>query len=96
MLNIIQENYTSVTLDQIAEKTGLSKPYVSRYIKEHSGLTFGDNVRKVRMKKAKALIKNTNMKIEKVSEAVGYQNTEHFNRLFKKEYGVTPVQFRNQ
>ena len=48
-------------------------------------MTFGDTVKKIRMKKAKTLLKNGNMKVESISEAVGYQNVEHFNRLFKKQ-----------
>ena len=41
-------------------------------------------------------LKETNQKIESVAEAVGYESVEHFNRLFKKEYGITPNQFRSQ
>ena len=96
MMNYIQENYATITLDELSEKMFLSKPYISRYIKNQSGLTFGENVRKIRMKKAKSMLKNSNMKIEKIADAVGYQNTEHFNRLFKQEFGVTPVQYRNE
>jgi 2-isopropylmalate synthase len=36
------------------------------------------------------------MKVANVAEAVGYQNVEHFNRLFKAQYGLTPIQYRNQ
>ena len=46
------------------------------------------------MKKARTLLKNRNMTVESISEAVGYQNVEHFNRLFKRTYGITPVQYR--
>ena len=35
------------------------------------------------------------MTVENIAEQVGYQNLEHFLRLFKKTYGVTPVEFRN-
>lgn len=95
IINYIQANYVTVTLDELSQKFFLSKPYLSKYIKEQSGLTFGENVKKIRMKKAKTLLKNGNMKVESIAEAVGYQNVEHFNRLFKKQYGVTPVQYRN-
>ena len=63
--------------------------------KEKSGNTFGDIVKNVRMKKARALLKSGSMTVEAIAENVGYQNVEHFNRLFKKKYGMTPVQFRN-
>ena len=96
IMNYVQANYIDITLDDLAEKFFLSKPYLSKYIKEKSGMTFGDLVKKIRMKKAKALLKSSNMTVENIAISVGYQNVEHFNRLFKKAYDMTPMQFRNQ
>ena len=95
ILNYIQTNYLDVTLEDLSEKFYLSKPYLSKYIKEKSGMTFGETVKRVRMKKARALLKSTNMTVENIALSVGYQNVEHFNRLFKKAYKMTPVQYRN-
>ena len=95
IINYIQENYQTVTLDDLSREFYLSKPYLSKYIKEKSGATFGENVKKIRLKKASTLLRNGNMKVERVAEASGYQNVEHFNRLFKKKYGMTPVQYRS-
>ena len=94
IINYIQENYLTVTLDDLSNQFYLSKPYLSKYIKEKSGMTFGENVKRIRLNKASTLLRNGNMKVEKVAEAAGYQNVEHFNRLFKKKYGMTPVQYR--
>lgn len=96
IMNYIQANYIDITLDDLAEKFYLSKPYISKYIKEKSGLTFGELVKKIRMKKAKALLKSSSMTVENIALSVGYQNVEHFNRMFKKAYQTTPMQFRNQ
>ena len=96
IMNYVQANYIDITLDDLAENFFLSKPYLSKYIKENSGMTFGDLVKKIRMKKAKALLKSSNMTVENIAMSVGYQNVEHFNRLFKKAYDMTPMQFRNQ
>ena len=96
IMNYVQANYIDITLDDLAETFFLSKPYLSKYIKEKSGMTFGDLVKKIRMKKAKALLKSSNMTVENIAMSVGYQNVEHFNRLFKKAYDMTPMQFRNQ
>mgnify|MGYP000336827104 CR=1 FL=1 len=94
--NYIYANYKTVTLDDLAEQFFLSKPYLSKYIKEKSGMTFGDILKKVRMKKARAMLKSSNATVESIAESVGYQNVEHFNRIFKKMYEMTPVQYRNQ
>ena len=94
-MNYIHEHYTTVTLDELCREFYLSKPYLSKYIKDESGMTFGNNVKKIRLGKAGALLRGGNMRAERIAESVGYQNVEHFNRLFKKAYGMTPVQYRN-
>ena len=94
--NYIYVNYKDVTLDDLAEKFYLSKPYLSKYIKEKSGMTFGDILKKIRMKKARAMLKGSSATVESIAESVGYQNVEHFNRVFKKMYNITPVQYRNR
>ena len=96
IMTYIQSNYKDITLDDLAEHFFLSKPYISKYIKEKSGMTFGDLVKKIRLKKARALLKSSSMTVENIALTVGYQNVEHFNRLFKKAYDMTPMQFRNQ
>ncbi len=94
MMNYIQQNYQTVTLSDMAREFHLSEQYVSRYIHDKSGLTFGDQVTNIRMKRARALLKNGHMKVENIALSVGYQNVEHFNRTFKKKFGMTPVQYR--
>ena len=58
-------------------------------------MTFQDAVKKARMKKAKVLLRESNQNVETIAAGVGYENVEHFNRLFKKEYAMTPLQYRN-
>ena len=96
MLNFIQNNYQDVTLESLSEQFHLSEPYVSKYIKDKSGKTFGEHVAHIRMKRAKTLLKNGNMTVENIAYAVGYQNVEHFNRTFKKSFDMTPIQYRNE
>lgn len=96
MLNFIQNNYQTVTLESVAEQFHLSEPYVSKYIKDKSGKTFGEHVAHIRMKRAKTLLKNGNMTVENIAYAIGYQNVEHFNRTFKKSFDMTPIQYRNE
>ena len=94
--NYIYANYKNVTLEDLSEKFFLSKPYLSKYIKEKSGMTFGDILKQIRMKKARAMLRSGSATVESIAEMVGYQNVEHFNRVFKKMYHTTPVQYRNK
>ncbi len=96
IINYIQNDYKNVSLDVLSDEFHLSKPYLSKYIKEKAGMTFQEVVKEARMKKARALLRQTNQTVETVAAEVGYETVEHFNRLFKKSYGITPVQYRKQ
>jgi len=96
ILSFIKQDFENVTLDTLSEEFHLSKPYLSKYIREKVGMTFQEVVRKERMKKARALLKETDLTVEVVAVEVGYENVEHFNRLFKNMYDMTPVQYRKQ
>lgn len=95
MINFMQANYQTVTLEDMAEQFHLSVPYLSKFIHEKSGKTFGEQVTNIRMKKAKTLLKNGNMTVENIAATVGYPSVEHFSRTFKKLYDMTPVEYRN-
>lgn len=95
MINYIQTNFKTVTLESMAAYFHLSTPYISKYIKEKSGKTFGEHVSKARLKKAKTLLKNGNMTVENIANSVGYPSVENFSRVFKKTFDMTPIQYRN-
>ena len=94
IMGFIQNHYADVTLEVLSDYFHLSKPYLSKYIKERAGMTFQDAVKEERMKRARMLLKETNQTVETIAAEVGYENVEHFNRLFKKTYNITPVQYR--
>ena len=96
IITFIKNEYKTVTLDTLSEAFHLSKPYLSKYIKEKAGMTFQEAVKKERMKKARTMLRETELTVETVAVEVGYENVEHFNRLFKKNYGMTPMQYRKQ
>ena len=47
------------------------------------------------MQKARTLLRNSIITVENIAYEAGYQNVEHFNRQFKKIYGMTPLEYRN-
>ena len=96
IMKYVQNHYYDVTLEDLAESFNLSKPYLSRYIRQKSGMTFQEAVKKARLKRARKMLKESNQTVESIAETVGYETVEHFNRLFKKTYNMTPGQYRSQ
>ncbi|SCH00371.1 Uncharacterized HTH-type transcriptional regulator ypdC [uncultured Ruminococcus sp.] len=85
-----------LSLDQIAEEFSYTSPYINKILKIYSNTTFYDMLTEIRMKNAKQMLEDTNMQIYQISEAVGYNNTQSFIRMFKKTVGMTPGKYRQQ
>lgn len=94
---IIKNEYMNdIGLDEISEKVCLTSSYVSFIFKKETGSTLIKYLTDYRMKQAKELLENSNMKIVDIGKACGYSNQSYFNKLFKNYYGITPKQYREQ
>ncbi len=80
----------------LSERFFLSVPYLSKYIKESTGKPFTAIVAEIRMQHARSLLKAKGASIEQIAEKSGYPSVEHFNRQFKKMFGITPAAYRKQ
>ena len=85
----------SLGIPMICDYVNLSSRSLSREYKQHTGSTISKYIQSVRMAEAKRLLSETNMSINDISEAVGYDYAISFIRTFKKFEGVTPSEFRN-
>lgn len=95
--DIVDKEYMScdMSLDYVAERLGKSTAYISRTFKEKTGTNFIDYLTKIRLTKAKELLKNPKYKVWEIGEQVGYNDPSNFIRSFKKSYGVSPNDFRS-
>ena len=85
-----------ISIADIAEVAGFSESHFMRYFKETMGTSFIDYLREYRLTMAARLLLASDASILSISEEVGFENLSYFNRAFKKEYGVTPSQYRKQ
>lgn len=85
-----------ISIADIAEVAGFSESHFMRYFKETMGTSFIDYLREYRLTMAARLLLASDASILSISEEVGFDNLSYFNRAFKKEYGVTPSQYRKQ
>jgi len=85
---------SSLSLTEVAEHVGLNPDYLSRIFKENTGKTFSEYLTHLRIMKSMLLLKETDMKIKDIGEAVGYNSTNYFIKVFKESMKVTPREYR--
>lgn len=91
------QNHTDgdLRLQTLADYVHLHPIYLSKLFKTETGENFSDYVTRIRMKRAKQLLRETNLKVYDISRLAGYQSPKHFMMVFKKEVGMTPRQYRD-
>ena len=83
-----------VTLAEAAKRAHLNSSYLSQLFKQEMDVNFMDYVTDLRIKEAKRLLKNTNLRITEITDRLGYADIAYFSNLFKKNTGTTPSEYR--
>lgn len=95
VLDYIDESYTEdLLLSEVARKFRLSIGYASSLVKRETGSTYSEYVASKRLKLACQLLADPELSIQEIVQRVGYKDYFHFNKLFKKHFGVTPSKYR--
>ncbi|WP_162848364.1 helix-turn-helix domain-containing protein [Paenibacillus nanensis] len=93
----MEANYNkNISVDTVAEYVQRSTSYLSRIFKESTGMTVGDYLIQLRIKRAMELLERHGSSIEEICGEVGYANVSYFNKIFKARTGLTPGQYRQQ
>lgn len=97
MISFIHENYdTDLSLTDIAEHFNLSSGYVGILFKKGTGENFKDYLNIYKVKRAKEILENEDIKIKDLAQRVGCNTTNTFIRMFKKYEGISPGQYSEQ
>jgi two-component system response regulator YesN len=95
MMEYIETHYASpVSLAELARNCNTNTTTAERLFRKHLGTTFIRYLTRVRIKKARALLRAGNNSIEEICSQVGYEDYFYFNKVFKKETGSTPYRYR--
>lgn len=96
VLNYINGNYAdkSIYVTTIASVVGVSEGYVHKLVKECTGYSLNNYIRKLRAEKVAQMLKETDLPVCDISDICGFYVLRTFYREFKKHYGVTPSEFR--
>lgn len=91
----IHERFSaSLTLNDIAEVAGVHHVYLSRAFRKHYRCTIGDYVRRLRVEYAACQILTTKSTLLEIALTAGFSDQSHFSRIFKRQMGVTPTEYR--
>ena len=97
ILTFIGKNYPNpeLKLADIAKALSMAEDRTSEEIRLATGKSFKAYLNTIRIEESKRLLKNTAMHISEIAFSVGYNNVQHFNRVFKESVGVAPGTFRD-
>ena len=93
--SMIHEFYhTGITLDEIADRLGITPEYLGTQFHKETGETFSTYIRNYRISKSKELLVGTGMKLKEISERVGYSDPKYFSKVFRDVTGMLPADYR--
>jgi AraC-like DNA-binding protein len=82
--------------EDLATRCGCSRRHFSRLFRRHLGISIRSKQTQMRLLKARELLADTNEKVMSVAMAAGYRHLGLFNAMFKKQFGMTPTEWREQ
>ena len=94
IIEYLQENYENISQEELSSHFGYSTRQMTRLIKEATGKTFTEIIIYQRINKAKMLLREKDLPIEEVSEMSGFSSPNHFRKMFERQTGKTPSQYR--
>lgn len=95
-LDFLHQNYDrSIQIKQVAESVNLHPGYVQRIFKQKTGQSIMAYLTRFRMDKAKMLLRETDIPIAEIADYVGVHSRPYLHKLFKRETGMTPSEYRN-
>lgn len=86
--------YQRLSLDELSKQFHISSSYLSRTFKDTTGFTVIEYLNNIRIKEARALLKESSYKVLEISEKVGFDSLTHFGRTFKHITGFSPLKYR--
>lgn len=85
-----------IMIKELAADFGFTPNYCSSLFVRKTGMTFSQYLTRLRMEQSILMLKNPALSLKKIAVAVGYEDEVYFHKVFKKYYGITPVQYREK
>lgn len=91
---INQHIHENIKIPDVAEAIGISEIYLYKLFIRHSGKSPLQLIQDLRIQLAKNYLANPHLTIKTISTELGFSNTNHFTKVFKKKVGISPSQYR--
>lgn len=85
-----------IRVDDVAEHIGRSRSYTSKKFKEELGFDLSAFIMRCKLEEAKSLLTYSDKTLSEISNYLCFSSQAYFQNVFKKKYGLTPMQYRNQ
>jgi two-component system response regulator YesN len=94
----IEHHYSDsdLSLNTLAVEVNLSASHFSVVFSQETGQTFKEYLTEIRINKAKELLRMTSLRSADIAYQVGYNDPHYFSTVFKKNTGLSPIEFRSQ
>ncbi len=83
-----------ISNEDLSANANMSISHLAKVFKKETGVTMTEYIALFRCKKAANLLKKTNLPVQEISSYVGYPDNNYFVKVFKKNYDMTPTEFR--
>ncbi|MNV39175.1 Xylose operon regulatory protein [compost metagenome] len=87
--------YEDIKISVFTDKYFLSREYLMKLFKARYGYGIHEYVQKVRMDKAKELLGDPDLKIQEISEMLGYRDKNYFSKAFRNYFDCSPSEYRS-
>ena len=85
-----------ISLEDVAAQIGRSISYITKRFKTELGINVGAFITRCRLEEAKSLLTHSNKSLAEISSYLCFSSQAYFQNVFKKKYGITPMQYRKQ
>lgn len=93
--NYIDTHYNKdISLDDVSREVEISPYYFSKLFKEETGENFIEYVTNIRLERARELLAKTEYSMKEICGEIGYADPNYFSRIFKKNVGLTPTEYK--
>lgn len=94
VLEEIEQHYASIRFDELAAAHHVSPAYLCKTVRKVMGESCTQILQRKRIAQARWLLRDTDLSIVEIAQAIGYENTGHFYRLFEREMNMSPKKYR--